>query len=216
MDVNADDLKSGNETCDALVQLLTERDPHLASHVANVTLFATETARRLSLDADLVERVRLTAQLHDIGKVAIPSSIFEKSGPLSDDEWGLVKQHPLIGERILTSAPSLAAIASLVRATHERMDGRGYPDGRRGDDIPVESRIVAITDAFDAMTAHRPHRRALTVEAALAEVELCSGTQFDPQVVRAFVDVARERHGLSEQSGSPETIATPRLAFGSH
>jgi HD-GYP domain-containing protein (c-di-GMP phosphodiesterase class II) len=215
MDANATELKSGNETCDALVQLLTERDPHLASHVSNVTTLATETARRLSLDTDLVHRVRLTAQLHDVGKVAIPSSIFEKSGPLSDDEWGLVKQHPLIGERILTSAPSLAVIAPLVRATHERMDGRGYPDGRGGDDIPLESRIVAVTDAFDAMTTHRPHRRALTVDAALSEIELCSGAQFDPEVVRAFVDVVRGGQGVLEQSGSPGTIGTPRLAFGS-
>lgn len=127
------------------------------------------------------------AELHDVGKFAIPDAILGKPGALTDDEWELVRRHPVVGQRILAAAPALVHLAEIVRATHERFDGRGYPDGLVGAEIPLVARVVAVCDAFDAMTANRPYRPALSAEDALAELRRCAGTQFDPAVVAAFL-----------------------------
>jgi HD-GYP domain-containing protein (c-di-GMP phosphodiesterase class II) len=126
--------------------------------------------------------------LHDVGKLAIPDTIVEKPGPLDHDEWSFVCRHPMIGQRILATTPGLAGAAALVRASHERPDGCGYPDGLSGDDIPLGARIVAICDAYRAMTSHRPYRGAMTPAAALEELRQGAGTQFDAAVVAAFAD----------------------------
>ena len=136
-----------------------------------------------------VERIRHAGELHDAGKVAIPEAILAKPGPLSEDEWAFVRRHPLIGERIVRSAPSLSRVAELVRSTHERFDGQGYPDRLRADAIPLGARIVSVCDAYDAMTSDRPYQRALGPDEALAELRRCAGTQFDPAVVEAFCRV---------------------------
>ena len=127
-----------------------------------------------------------------MGKVAIPEPILSKRGALTDAEWEIVRRHPLIGERILAAAPALGQVARLVRSTHERFDGTGYPDALKGQEIPLGARIIAVCDAFDAMTSERPYARALTTEEARRELLRCAGTQFDPEVVEAFMEVHSE------------------------
>jgi diguanylate cyclase (GGDEF)-like protein len=177
---------AGFQARDALVQVLIESDSRFADHTSNVAQLAAATAIELGLRGEDIARVRLAADLHDIGKAAIPDTILDKPGPLDPEEWRFMRTHTLIGERILAAAPALTAIAPLVRSSHERVDGTGYPDGLSGQEIPLLSRIVAVADAFDAMTADRPYRRRLSVEAALAELQRCAATQFDPDVVAAF------------------------------
>ena len=142
---------------DALVQLLLEREPELRTHVSLVAVAAARTADSLGLGRE-IERVRLAAELHDIGKAAIPDSILNKAGAPDPQEWEFIKQHTLIGERILAAAPALATIAPLVRASHERFDGAGYPDGLKGSAIPIEARIVAVAGRLP----HDDQRQALS------------------------------------------------------
>ena len=137
--------------------------------------------------------LRRAAPLHDLGKIGIPDSILRKPGPLDDGDWAFVRQHTVIGERILGASPSLRAVGPLVRASHERWDGLGYPDGLAGEAIPLAARIVAACDAFDAMTGARPYRAELGVDAAVAELERCAGSQFDPVVVGVLVGLVRDR-----------------------
>ncbi len=188
----------GMATRDALIQVLTEQDPSLGSHVSRVAQLAAATATRLGLDDDDVLRVRLAAELHDIGKAAVPDAILTKPGPLDEREWDFVKRHTLIGSRILAVAPALARVAALVQSSHERVDGGGYPDGLAGDEIPVGARIVAVADAFDAMVSDRPYRKALSVAEAVAELRRCAGSQFDPEVVEAFVSIVEADSATSE------------------
>src|SRR3954451_21026022 len=177
---------AGRQSRDVLVRALVERDPALAAHAQGVAALAERLARAMGLAADEVEHVRQPAELHDVGKVAIPDGILDKPGPLDDDEWAFVRRHTLIGERIVRAAPALTRAAALVRHTHERWDGTGYPDGLAGEEIPIGSRIVPVSDAFDAMTTVRSYAPALTAGAALIELRACAGTQFDPGVVGAL------------------------------
>jgi HD-GYP domain-containing protein (c-di-GMP phosphodiesterase class II) len=169
-------------------------------------VLADEVARHLDLAPHVVEQVRQAAQLHDIGKMAIPTSILNKTGQLNDEEWKFVRRHTIVGERILNAAPALADVALLVRASHERHDGAGYPDALTGEQIPIGSRIIAVCDAFDAMTSDRPYRLAMSPHDALAELQRCSGTQFDPIVVSAFqavlADGCGSRAGLRDGAGA--------------
>jgi two-component system cell cycle response regulator len=178
-------MSAGRQSKDVLLRALAERDPGLGSHDETVAM-AAATAEALGLSPDEVENVRHASELHDVGKVAIPDAILGKPGPLTDEEWGFVRRHTVIGERIILAAPALARVATLVRASHERWDGAGYPDGLAGDAIPVGARIVAVADAFAAMLAGRPYRAARTPEAALDELRRVAGTQFDPVVVDAW------------------------------
>ena len=165
---------------DVLIRVLAERHPELGDHLSGVAELAEAVAKRLGLDDQDCARVRHAAELHDIGKVAIPDSIVQKPGPLDEDEWAFMRRHTIIGERILAAAPSLAPVGELVRSSHERYDGRGYPDGLAGEDIPLGARIIAACDAFDAMLSDRPYSPAKSVDEARAELHRCSGTQFDP------------------------------------
>jgi two-component system, cell cycle response regulator len=185
-------MSAGRQSKDVLLRALTERSPDLGGHLSSVAELAERTARRLGLPADEVERIRHAGELHDAGKVAIPDGILAKPGPLTEDEWAFVRRHPLIGERIVRSAPSLSRVAELVRSTHERFDGAGYPDRLQADAIPLGSRIVAVCDAFDAMTSGRPYAAARAPGEALDELRRCSGTQFDPAVVETFRAVVAE------------------------
>jgi HD-GYP domain-containing protein (c-di-GMP phosphodiesterase class II) len=133
--------------------------------------------------------LRQAAELHDVGKLAIPEEILNKPGPLSDDEWEFVRRHPLIGERILGAAPALGAAGKLVRSTHEHWDGSGYPDGLANSKIPLGARIIAVCDSFDAMTSPRPYAEPMSTQQAIRELLRCAGTQFDPEVVDAFAAV---------------------------
>ena len=185
---------AGRQSKAVLLRALAERDPGLGTHVETVAL-AVATAEALGLTAEAVEHVRHASELHDVGKVAIPDAILNKPGPLTEEEWAFVRRHPVIGERIILAAPALARVAALVRSSHERWDGAGYPDMLEGDAIPLGARIVAVADAFAAMTAGRPYRPARTPEEALAELRREAGAQFDPAVVDAWC-AAYDRRGL--------------------
>jgi diguanylate cyclase (GGDEF)-like protein len=184
----------GRQSADVLQQVLHERSPALAEHLADVAEAAVAVAERLGLDGSEVEHIRQAAQLHDVGKIAVPDAILEKPGPLDDEEWGFVRSHTVIGQRIVCAAPALSAVGRLIRSSHERWDGTGYPDRLAGAAIPLGSRIIAVCDAYDAMRSDRPYREASSHEGALAELRRCAGTQFDTAVVDAFVRIARERH----------------------
>jgi two-component system, cell cycle response regulator len=181
----------GRESTEVLLRAIGERLPDLEGHTRHVAALARGVAERLGLPRHEVEAVRRAAELHDVGKVAVPDAVLEKPGPLDEAEWAFMRRHTLIGERIVAAAPSLESVARLVRWSHERMDGRGYPDGLVGDEIPVGARIVAVCDAFDAMVADRPYRRALSPAEAVMELRACASSQFDPAVVEAFVEVWR-------------------------
>jgi HD-GYP domain-containing protein (c-di-GMP phosphodiesterase class II) len=145
-------------------------------------------ADRLGLPEDERSLLLQAAELHDIGKAAIPDAILQKPGPLDGEEWAFMRQHTVIGERILGAAPALSGSAKLVRWSHERADGSGYPDGLAGDDIPMGARIIAVCDSYDAMVSTRAYRVApMSHEGALSELRRCAGTQFDARVVDAFV-----------------------------
>ena len=180
------------QTTDVLLKVLSEQSSELGHHIDGVARLAQLTALRLGLDAQDVHRIRLAAELHDVGKTAIPAEILNKKGPLDEEEWRFMRRHTLIGERIIMAAPALAPTARLVRSSHERIDGTGYPDQLAGDDIPLGSRIVSVCDAFDAMVSERPYSKAIPVADAMAELRRCSGTQFDAEIVRAFAALVAE------------------------
>jgi two-component system, cell cycle response regulator len=183
-------MSAGRQSKDVLLRALTERNPDLGGHLNGVAELAERTARRFGLPVEDIERIRHAGELHDVGKVAIPDGILGKPGPLDEEEWSFVRRHTLIGERIVSSAPSLSSVAKLVRSSHERWDGTGYPDRMTADAIPLGARIVAVADAYDAMTAGRPYAAPRTPQEALEELRRCAGTQFDPavvEVVRAVI-----------------------------
>jgi diguanylate cyclase (GGDEF)-like protein len=181
---------------DVLLTLLAEQSAELDAHTSEVGRLARATANALGLAGNDVDRIGLAAELHDVGQTAIPVAILDKPGTLDDDEWRFVRQHTLVGERILRAAPSLAHTADLVRSCHERVDGSGYPDNLAGDEIPLGSRVIAVCDAYDVMVSTRPYRTAMSSDGALAELERCAGTQFDPDVLAAFVTVIRPARRL--------------------
>jgi diguanylate cyclase (GGDEF)-like protein len=171
----------------ALLSALAHRDPELSDHVDDVAELAADVAISLGCDAAEVESIRIAAELHDIGKIAIPEAILDKPGPLTAEEWTLMHQHTIAGERIVLASPALADVAPLVRSSHEQWDGSGYPDGLAGEAIPLGARIISVCDSYHAMTSDRSYRRALSVEVAVAELRGCAGSQFDPRVVEAFL-----------------------------
>jgi diguanylate cyclase (GGDEF)-like protein len=177
------------QSIDVLVKVLDERNGALAEHVQDVAQLARLTGRKLGLPENELARLYAAAELHDIGKSAIPDAVLNKPGKLTPEEFEFIRQHTLIGERIVLAAPSLAHTGELIRSSHERVDGTGYPDGLSGDQIPLGARIIAVCDAYDAMTAERSYARALSHEEALAEILRCSGTQFDAAAVDAFAAV---------------------------
>ncbi|WP_354700853.1 hypothetical protein DSM112329_01145 [Paraconexibacter sp. AEG42_29] len=171
----------------ALVRTVQERQPDLARHHQAVAALADEVGRVLGLDAEQRDVLVRAAELHDIGKLAIPDQILDSPDDLTDDEWLFMREHPVIGERILACAPPLRGVAAVVRSTHERWDGSGYPDRLAGLEIPLAARVIAVCDAFDVITTSRPYHRGETVEAAIGELRRCAGAQFDPHLVEAFV-----------------------------
>ena len=168
---------------DVLMQILQERQPDLHTHLHDVAALALPVGRTMGLSAERLEDMARAAELHDVGKMAIPDEILNKPGPLDGVELGFIRQHTLVGERILAAAPALAPVAKLVRASHENWDGSGYPDGLAGEEIPLESRIIAVCDAYHAMTSDRPYKSAMSPPDAMSELRRCAGTHFDPRVV---------------------------------
>jgi two-component system, cell cycle response regulator len=171
---------------DLLVRVIAEREPDLDDHSTGVADLARAVGRRLGLAAEALDVLVRAAELHDVGKIAVPDTILHKPGPLTDIEWEIMRQHTVVGERILAAADSMRPVARVVRASHERWDGHGYPDGLAGEAIPLEARIVCACDAFDAMLSQRPYKAPLTHLEALAELRRCAGTQFDPAVVEVL------------------------------
>ncbi len=176
----------------SLVDALLQRDPGLRAHGEDLSDLAVEAGRMLGLRRDQLDELGRAAALHDLGKLAVPDAILEKAGPLDEREWEFIRQHTIVGERILRASPALRDVAAIVRSTHERWDGTGYPDGLAGEDIPLASRIVAVCDAYAALTSSRPYRKALTPEEALEELKRAAGTQFDTNVVRVVAALIRD------------------------
>jgi diguanylate cyclase (GGDEF)-like protein len=174
-------------TVAALANALEAKDDYTASHARWITDMSMLVGRELGFDRDCMKRLELGALFHDIGKIGIPSEILQKPGPLTDEEFEIVKEHPELGEKILAPIERLEDVRPIVRSCHERWDGLGYPDGKSGTDIPVESRVVLVCDAFHAMVTDRPYRGALPHEEAVRRLQESSGTQFDPTAVAAFV-----------------------------
>jgi len=174
---------------DVLLRALHERNPELAERHTAVARLTEAIGERMGLSSEDHAQLRQAAELHDIGKLAIPEQLLHKPGPLDPEEWAFVRRHPLIGERIIAAAPALAPAARLVHSTHERFDGSGYPDGLAGQQIPLGARIIAVCDAFTAMTFPRTYAPQLTVPEAIAELRGCAGTQFDPTVVDALANL---------------------------
>ena len=176
-----------------LLDLAAESAPAVAAHMQRTARLATALVQSLDLGEPLGRVVVLTARLHDIGKLGIPPWVLEKPGPLSSFESSLMREHPVIGQTMLERRTELLAIGPLVRATHERWDGLGYPDRLRGAAIPLPARIVAVCDAFDAMTRPRSYSASRPIAAALDELRECAGTQFDAGVVTAFRELLEGR-----------------------
>src|SRR5262249_35786670 len=171
-----------------LRDLLEEDDEYTGHHTEDVVELTVKVAEEMGVDEDTLREAEMGALLHDIGKIAVPDEIINKPGPLNDEEWAIMKTHTVEGERMLQQVGGLlSSVGIVVRASHERWDGGGYPDGLVGQAIPVAARIISACDAFNAMTTDRSYRKALPLEVAIAELHANSGTQFAPEVVDALV-----------------------------
>jgi putative nucleotidyltransferase with HDIG domain len=182
----------------ALAAALDARDPYTAGHSERVGTLSVMMGRMMNLEAGALEVLRLGALLHDIGKIGVADEILHKEGPLTPEEFEQIKRHPALGARILRQVPFLAPHLPIVELHHERPDGRGYPFGLRGEDIPLDARIVHVADAFDAMTSARAYRAALHASVAFAELQRFSGTQFDPACVEALLAAMPVSHDIAE------------------
>lgn len=182
-----------DRTMHAFIEALSLREPDVLAHLEGVASLAVEAGRMLGLRRDELAELARAAQLHDVGKLAVPDEILQKQGPLDEREWAFVRQHTLVGERILRASPALRSVASVVRSTHEQWDGGGYPDGLAGEEIPLAARIICACDAYTAMISIRPYRPALTPNEALNELMRLAGSHFDANVVRVLVAHVRDQ-----------------------
>jgi HD-GYP domain-containing protein (c-di-GMP phosphodiesterase class II) len=180
-----------------LSRAIEARDAYTRGHSTRVTALAEAIALRLGWDEERLELLQLGGPLHDVGKLAISDEVLQKPGRLDDEELAQIREHPRLGARILLRLAAFRGALPYVLYHHERWDGNGYPTGRAGEEIPLEARVLAVADAFDAMTSDRPYRPALSRREALAELEQCSGTQFDPEIVRVFMELSAEASELS-------------------
>jgi diguanylate cyclase (GGDEF)-like protein len=197
------------QTHDVLLGVLREREPDLHKHLREVGRLALLVGRRLGMSEEMLDELRRAAELHDVGKAAIPDAILSKPGPLDMHEWEFMRRHTLVGERILAAAPALAPVAVIVRSSHEHWDGTGYPDQLAGEQIPLGARVVHVCDAFHAMISDRPYAPAIGDAEAIAELKRTAGTQFDPRVVQAFV-AAWEARALAPAAAPAPAPASAR------
>ena len=214
-------------TVAALAAALEAKDAYTGGHAQTIAEFAVLVGEELGLSGRELQAVRMGALLHDVGKIGIPEAILNKPGPLTDDEFTVMKRHTVIGADIISGIPGMDEVVALVRSSHERWDGRGYPDGLRGADIPRGACVIAVCDAYHAMTEDRVYRKAMSVEGALAELRRCTGTQFMPAAVEALETWSRaaaaaacasptrprtglEPDGLGGRAQPPAALTHPR------
>jgi diguanylate cyclase (GGDEF)-like protein len=197
-----------------LLRTMHAKQPQLDEHSSNVAELATPATRRLGLGGEALDEIARAAELHDIGKVGIPDAILNKPSGLTDSEWEFIYQHTILGERILHGAPALRPVARLVRASHERWDGAGYPDCLRGEQIPLGARIVAVCDAYEAMTANRSYRDAVSHDVACRELRRSAGSQFDPEVIEAFLTEIETAGDERELDAAQHAAAHVRMLLG--
>ena len=196
--------RAHKDTIAALSRSMEAKDLYTGGHTERVAAVATGIARRLGFRDEELEAIEIGALLHDIGKIGVPGHVLRKSGPLTDDEWELVKKHPLISDYILSELDLHPFVRQCARSSHERIDGAGYPDGLSGEAIPLPARIVLVADALDALTSTRPYRAARPMLGALAEIRGHTGTQFCPRVVAALEELWRKEPGVFTPSPSPD------------
>ncbi len=180
------------KTIKSIAHALDAKDKYTHGHSMRVTLYSLALAKALKLPDDLLEEIETTGLLHDIGKIAIPEKILLKPGKLTEEEYDVIKTHPELGQKLVDGIEKLKLISNWLKSHHERYDGKGYPDGLAGEQIPISSRIIAIADTYDAMTSSRSYRAALSHEIAINEIKRCSGTQFDPKLAELFVGIEDE------------------------
>jgi diguanylate cyclase (GGDEF)-like protein len=190
-----------------LVSILREREPELTDHHEDVSRLSVAVGRELSFDAEEIDVLRRAAEFHDIGKIAIPEEILLKPAALDEVEWELMRKHTLVGERLLGTFPSMAPVARLVRSSHERWDGNGYPDGLAGEEIPLGARIITVCDAYDAMRSARPYSAPRDQESALAEIRRGAGQQFDPRLVEVFCRIVDSVERGEDRSPAGASLA---------
>jgi len=192
-------------TLEALVNALEAKDPYLRGHSARVADLSANVATEMGLNEEDVERVRMAGRLHDLGKIGTRDAVVSKEGPLTPEEFEHVKQHVIIGAQILAPLVHLGEVVSMVRSHHERFDGTGYPDGLRGEDIPIGGRIIAAAEVYDALTQSRPYQEMMTPEQAVERMTDFSGTVLDTQVYEALVRIVGRRQTLVflDEDGSP-------------
>jgi len=178
-------------TLEALVRALDAREHETGCHSARVQAYAVTLAKRLGFEGDRLANLARGALLHDIGKIGVSDQILLKKGKLTEDEWAQIKKHPLIGYEIVKGVSFLGGASALIISHHERFDGAGYPSGLKGESVPLEARLFAVIDTYDAMTSDRPYRKALTSVIARKEIVRCSGSQFDPRIVESFLEIPR-------------------------
>jgi putative nucleotidyltransferase with HDIG domain len=187
----------------SLARAMDAKDTYTRGHSERLATLTEALARGMSLPEDEVKDIRWATVLHDIGKIGAPDSILFKPGPLTEQEWEIMRQHPVVGEQILLPVKRMRGVAKLVRHHQERWDGTGYPDRLRGEAIPLGARIIAVADAFGAMTDARPYKAALTQAGALEELIRCAGTQFDPDVVTGFRRILKPKTRPSRDARAP-------------
>ncbi len=180
------------KTIRAISNALDTKDSYTNGHSLRVTLYSMIIANRIGLTKEYMEDIEIAGLLHDIGKIVMPKNILCKNGKLTDEEFTVMKSHPVIGEKIVINIKKLQLISNWVKSHHEKYDGTGYPDGLKAEKIPLAGRIIAVADTYDAMTSTRPYRTALSHEVAVAEIKRCAGTQFDPNIVALFLSLEDE------------------------
>lgn len=191
------------KTIRAISNALDTRDSYTNGHSLRVTIYSMILARELNLDDSYLEDIEIAGLLHDIGKIVMPQNILCKNGKLTDEEFLVMKSHPVRGEKIVINIKKLSIISEWVKSHHEKWDGTGYPDGLKGEDIPLAGRIIALADTYDAMTSTRPYRTALAHDVAINEIKRCLGTQFDPVLGEKFISLSDK---IDEARLNPESV----------
>jgi HD domain len=200
--------RAHKDTIAALSRSMEAKDLYTGGHTERVAAVAVAIARRLGFQADELEAIEIGALLHDIGKIGVPEQVLRKPGKLDHEEWDLIKRHPVISDYILSELDLHPFVRQCARSSHERIDGAGYPDGLKGDEIPLPARIVLVADALDALTTNRPYRAARPMLGALAEIRAHTGTQFCPHVVAALEELWRkEPNVFTAEPAAPVRVA---------